>query len=173
MQSKLDAFWHERIALAYGRDIASVTCAEIVEEITKTIKIRHPVCAAQAELFRLHKAEGRSAARQYAHVKSLAKDADLESLKPEMIMIIITLNSLDTKDQRLKEKMLEAVGQGKEKMTDTVFLRLIGEHEAWLANNENKNSAKAKKAAVHRKDENKPTCWCCGEEGHYKDRCPR
>ena len=94
--------------------------------------------------------EGRSAARQYAHVKSLARDADLDSLKPEMIMIIITLNSLDHKDSRLREKMLEAVGQGKEKMTDTVFLRLIGEHEAWLANNGDKGTFKAEKAGVHR-----------------------
>ena len=105
LQSKLDAFWHERIALAYGKEITNITCKEIVEEITKTIKIRHPVCAAQAELFRLHKAEGRSAARQYAHVKSMARDADLDSLKPEMIMIIITLNSLDPKDHRLRKKM--------------------------------------------------------------------
>ena len=176
LQSKLDAFWHERISLAYSRDIADISCEEIIEEITKTIKIRHPVCAAQAELFRLHKAEGRSAARQYAHVKSLARDADLESLKPDMIMIIITLNSLDPKDSRLREKMLEAVGQGKEKMTDTVFLRLKGEHEAWLANNSDKATFKAKKAGVNKRDDTqstKPACWCCGEEGHYKDRCPK
>ena len=103
-------------------------------------------------MFRPHKAEGRSAARQYAHVKSLARDADLDSLKPKMIMIIITLNSLDTKDNRLREKMLEAVGQGKEKMTDTVFLWLIGKHEAWLANNDNRGTVKAKRAGVHRWD---------------------
>ena len=93
-----------------------------------------------------------------------------------MIMIIITLNSLDPKDNRLREKMLEAVGQGKEKMTDTVFLRLIGKHEAWLANNDNRGTAKAKKAGLHRWDEtqdSKSACWCCGDEGHYKDRCPK
>ena len=56
-----------------------------------------------------------------------------------MIMIIITLNSLDPKDSRLREKMLEAVGQGKEKMTDTVFLRLIGEHKAWLPESSRRN----------------------------------
>ena len=106
----------------------------------------------------------------------MARDADLDSLKPEMIMIIITPNSLDPKDRRLREKMLEAVGQGKEKMTDTVFLQLIGEHEAWLANNSDKTTFKAKKAGVNKHDDTqstKPACWCCGEEGHYKDRCPK
>ena len=51
----------------------------------------------------------------------MARDADLNSLGPEKIMIIITLNSLDPEDHRLKEKMLEAVGQGKQKRSDTVF----------------------------------------------------
>ena len=51
----------------------------------------------------------------------MARNADLDSLGPEKIMIIITLNSLDPKDHRLKEKMLEAVGQGKENMSDMVF----------------------------------------------------
>ena len=63
LQSKLDAFWHERITLACGKEMEGITCKEIVEEISKTIKIRHPVCAAQADLFRLYKADGRSAAR--------------------------------------------------------------------------------------------------------------
>ena len=113
LQSKLDAFWHERITLACDKEMEDITCKEIIEEISKTIKIRHPVCAAQADLFRLYKADGRSAARQYAHVKSMARDADLDSLIPEMIMIIITLNSLDPKDHRLREKMLEAVARAR------------------------------------------------------------
>ena len=61
--------------------------------------------------------------------------------------------------------MLEVVGQGKEKMSDTVFLRLIGEHEARIANNDNRGNAKAMKSTVHKQDEtreSKPACWCCG-----------
>ena len=106
----------------------------------------------------------------------MARDADLDSMGPKKIMIIITVNPLDPKDHRLKEKMLEAVGQGKEKMSDTVFHRLIGEHEAWLANNDSKGTAKAKKAMVHKRDdtrENKGSCWCCGDDSHYKDRYPK
>ena len=103
----------------------------------------------------------------------MAHDADLESLNPEKTMIILTLNSIDP-----KEKMLEAVGQGKERMTDTVFRRMIGEHEAWLANNDVKGTAKARKVFTHKKDDSKNstnsfTCWCCGDEGHFRDRCPK
>ena len=51
-------------------------------------------------------------------------------------MIILLLNSFDQKDHPLKEKVLEAVGKGKEKMTDTMFCRMIGGKKAWMANNE-------------------------------------
>ena len=82
-------------------------------------------------------------------------------------MTILTLNSLNPKDHRLKEKMLEAVGQGKERMTDTVFRHMIGEHEAWLANNDVKGTTKEKKSTKS------ITCWCCGDRGHFRDRGPK
>ena len=54
---------------------------------------------------------------------------------------------------------------------------MIGEHEAWLANNDSKGTAKAKKAVVHKKDNTRDStkvmCWCCGDNGHYRDRCPK
>ena len=37
----------------------------------------------------------------------------------------MTINSLDAKDARLKEKTLEAVGPGKEQLSDKLFKRLI------------------------------------------------
>ena len=62
-------------------------------------------------------------------------------------------------------------------MTDTMFRRLIGKH------NEGKTTAKAKKAISQRKGKGVwesfnskgkvVTCWCCGIEGHYEDKCPR
>ena len=53
---------------------------------------------------------------------------------------------------------------------------MIGEHEAWLANNDSKGTAKAKKAIVHKKDDtrdHKGSCWCCGDDSHYKDIYPK
>ena len=45
----------------------------------------------------------------------------LNLLTPEKIKIIITINALDEKDKRLKEKTLEATGHDKEELTDTLF----------------------------------------------------
>ena len=81
---------------------------------------------------RLLKAEGRSARRQYGHIKAVAKYDDLESLKTAQLQILLTINSLDPKDYRLRDKVLEAVGDKGEKMNKRVFRRLMSEHERWL-----------------------------------------
>ena len=123
-----------------------ITFDEIVQEISRTIEIRYPEVTAQADLFRIYRANGRSANGLYAYVNSLAKDANLESLTPEKIKIRITINALDEKYKRLKEITLEATGHDKEELTDTLFKRLIQEHEHWLANQaDDKGTAKAKK----------------------------
>ena len=80
LQSKLDPFWYERITQAYRKEMNDITCDEIMEEISRTIRIRHPVCNSRAHLFRILKLEDRTAKRQYAHIPSMAKDADLDNL---------------------------------------------------------------------------------------------
>ena len=81
----------------------------------------------------------------------------------------------------MKEKTLEATGHGKEELTDTLFKRLIQEHEHWLANQaEGKGKAKANKVLVKKPGERPASakggkrnvvCFCCGKEGHYQDKC--
>ena len=83
-------------------------------------------------MLRLRKAEGRSARRQYNHIKTVAKYAHLDTMKIEQLQILLTINSLDQKDYRLRDKVLEAVGDKGEEMSEDVFRRLIGEHEKWL-----------------------------------------
>ena len=68
LQSKLDAFWHERITQSYSKEIDSITCREIFSEINRTLRMQHPICAIQVDLFRTRKAEGRTAYCQYAHI---------------------------------------------------------------------------------------------------------
>ena len=86
-------------------------------------------------------------------------------MKPEKTVIILTLDSLDPKDHRLREKKLEAVGQGKEQMTDKVFRLMIGEHKARLANNDMRGNAKTGRAFTHNRDisgirKKIIICWC-------------
>ena len=87
-------------------------------------------------------------------------------MKVEQLQILLAINSLDKKDYRLRDKVLEAVGEKGEEMSEDVFRRLIGEHEKWLESSRNRCpeglSADRKKA----------TCWCCGETMHRKDKCP-
>ena len=170
ISSKLDTFWYERVTQATNKKMKECTFQEITEEITKTLSVRYPETTAQADLFRISKAEGRSASRLYAYVNQVAMDANLINLKPEGIKIIITINALDEKDKRLKEKTLEATGQGKEELTDTLFKKLLQEHEHWLAN-QKEGKSKAKVQKVQAKGGKKIVCSCCGMEGHYKDKC--
>ena len=88
----MGAFWHEHITKSYGKEANSVTCREIFNEINRTLRLQQPTCRVQADLFRTHKADGKSARRQYGHIKAMAHYTDLESLKPEQTMIILTLN---------------------------------------------------------------------------------
>ena len=56
-----------------------IICNDIMGEISRTSKIRHPICNAQTDLFRVAKAEGRPPNRQYAVIRSMVRDMDLES----------------------------------------------------------------------------------------------
>ena len=170
ISSKLDNFWYERVTQAANKRMKDCTFQEITEEISRTLSVRYPETTAQADLFRISKAEGKTASRLYAYVNQVAMDANLESLNQEKIKIIITINALDERDKRLKEKTLEATGQGKEELTDTLFKRLIQEHEHWLAN-QKEGKSKAKVQKVQAKGSKKIICYCCGMEGHYKDKC--
>ena len=170
ISSKLDTFWYERVTQAMNKRMKDCSFQEITEEISRTLRVRYPETTAQADLFRISKAEGRTASRLYAYVNQVAMDANLESLNQEKIKIIITINALDDRDKRLKEKTLEATGQGKEELTDTLFKRLIQEHEHWLAN-QKEGKSKAKVQKVQAKSSKKIICFCCGLEGHYKDKC--
>merc|ERR1711891_125620 len=170
ISSKLDTFWYERVTQATNKKMKECSFKEITEEITKTLSVRYPETTAQADLFRISKAEGKTASRLYAYVNQVAMDANLESLNQEKIKIIITINALDERDKRLKEKTLEATGQGKEELTDTLFKKLIQEHEHWLAN-QKEGKSKAKVQKVQAKGSKKIICFCCGGEGHYRDKC--
>ena len=55
---------------------------------------------------------------------------------------------------------------------------MIGEHKTWLANNNMRENAKTTKAFVHKRDtsSNKKKiiiCWCCREENHFREKCPK
>ena len=63
------------------------------------------------------------------------QDADLHKLTSESIKIIITINSLEKADSRLREKILEAAAD--QELTDTLFKRLLSEHESWFQNRTN------------------------------------
>ena len=63
LQRKLDAFWQDKITLSCNKEMDDITCKEIFDEISRTIRITHQVCTTQADLFRIYKADGRSAAR--------------------------------------------------------------------------------------------------------------
>lgn len=75
----------------------------IIKEIKGTLEISFPETSCQAQLFPISKAEGRSAARQYAHICNLAKDADLNGLNEEKIRIILSINSIHPKE-RVRER---------------------------------------------------------------------
>ena len=53
LQSKLNAFWHERITQSYDKEMDNIPCRVIFSKLNRTIKMRHPICAAQADLFRV------------------------------------------------------------------------------------------------------------------------
>ena len=106
----MGSYWQGRVTKAYSKEANNITCREICNEIIHTLRLQQPTCRVQADLLRLRKAEGRSARCQYGHIKAIAEYADLESLKPEQLHILLTLNSLDPKDYRMRDKMLEAVG---------------------------------------------------------------
>ena len=56
----------------------------------------------------------------------------------EKIKIILTINSLEKSDSRLREKTLEAVGTLDTPLNDALFKKLIAEHESRV-NNQNKS----------------------------------
>ena len=83
-------------------------------------------------MLRLRKAEGRLAHHQYSHIKAVAKYAHLDTMRVEQLLILLTINSLDQKDYKLREKVLEAVGEKEEEMNKERFRRLISKHEKEL-----------------------------------------
>ena len=78
----------------------------------------------------------------------------------------MTINSLDQKDYKLRDKVLEAVGEKGEEMNKEVFKRLIGEHKKLL------ESSRGKHPEGPSVDRKKAACWCCGENTHRRDKCP-
>ena len=92
------------------KELAETSFREICDAIIHSIRKQQPVCRARADLLRLHKAEGRSARRQYSHIKEVAKYAHLDTMRVEQLLILLTINSLDQKDHKLRGKVLEAVG---------------------------------------------------------------
>ena len=75
-------------------------CNAIVLSMRKQL----PVGRARADLLRMRKAEGRSARRQYGHIKEVARYTKLEDMKAEQLLIFLTINSLDQGDQGLRER---------------------------------------------------------------------
>ena len=61
--AKLEPFWHEGITQALGCPMRDITFDDILEEVGRTLEIKYPETMAQANLFRVQKAEGRSANR--------------------------------------------------------------------------------------------------------------
>ena len=82
---KLEPFWHERITQALGCPIRDITFNDILKEVGRTLEIKYPETPAQADLFRIQNAQGRSANRHYAHITSLAQGANLKYLNPGKI----------------------------------------------------------------------------------------
>ena len=118
---------------------------DMLAEVEKTLEIMFPQMVCQAELFRIKSAEGRTPARQYEHVCNLAHDANLKDLNAEKIKIILTINSLEKSNSRLREKTLEAVGPLDQPLNDALFKKLIAEHESWVNNQTTGTGAKARK----------------------------
>ena len=100
LASKLDTFWYERFTQAINKRIKDITFDEIIAEISRTIEVRYPKVTAQADLFRISKAEGKTANHMYAY-------ANFDSLTPEKIKIIITISALDEKDKKIKKRHLK------------------------------------------------------------------
>ena len=81
----------------------------------------------------------------------------------------------------MNEKILEALCQGKEKMTDTMFCRMIGEHKAWMTNNNGSEyTKKTRNVFSQRKGPGDTSrggkkviiCWGCWNDGYFNDKCP-
>ena len=120
------------------------------------------MCRVQADLLRLRKAEGRSARRQYVHIKAVAIYADLESLKTEQLHILLTVNSLDPKDYRFRDKVLEAVGDRGDQMNEGVFIRLLSEHEILIEDIRAGETSRPSTWSRGSMDRKKATCGCWG-----------
>ena len=144
------------------KELGETSFREICDAIVHSIRKQLPIGRARADLLRLRKAEGRSACHQYGHIKEVSRYAKLDDMRVEQLLIILTINSLDHKDQSLREKVLEAVENNEDEMNKEKFKRLISEHEKELENSGNKRPDDRKKQA----------CWCCGENTHRKGKCP-
>ena len=132
LETRLGSYWKTKVTEHYNKGLAETSFREMCDAIVHTVRKQQPACRARADLLRLHKAEGRSARRQYSHIKAVAKYAHLDTMKVEQLQILLTINSLDQKDYKLRDKVLEAVGEKGEEMNKEVFKRLIGEHKKWL-----------------------------------------
>ena len=66
---------------------------EICDAIIHSIRKQIPVCRARVDLIRLRKAEGRSARHKYSHIKEVARYANLDTMKVEQLLIILTLKT--------------------------------------------------------------------------------
>ena len=96
----------------------------------------------QDKLFQIKTAEGSTPARQNPHICNLAHNANLDKLNAEKIKIILTINSIDP-----AEKTLKAVGQQNQQMDDTLFKKLLAEHDLWYQNQTN-TGAKARRVTM-------------------------
>ena len=130
LYNKLDLFWAERLQQVLGL-VSEMCYQDMIREIEKTLELTYPESVCQAVLFRVKFAEGRTPARQYAHICNLAHDANLDKFNAEMIKIILTINSIDRADVCLCEKTLEDVGQQNQQMTDSLFKKLLAVQKAW------------------------------------------
>merc|ERR1711888_118012 len=162
LQDKLGIYWRMKVTEQCKKELTKTSYREMCDAIVHSMRKQLPVGRARADLLGMRKADGRSARRQYGHIKDVARYTKLEDMKVEQLLIFLTINSLDHGDQGLREKVLEAVDNNEDEMKEEMFKKILSEHEKELEDSGNRRH----------EDRKRQTCWCCGDSTHRKSECP-